>query len=162
MSGADTVVVTQADKALISDFWDAFKAAGPVIEGADAGRELVRNWLGIAARHRIATQSDALAVMREAYRTMDESGSPEAAGTVAWNWIGDMAQVLREADAVHVEITSEPLEGGGRVTRLYRGSTVMAVATTFRDVMNFTVFVPWVSPTLANLRAAIARAGGAE
>ena len=84
----------------------------------------------------------------EPYRTMDASGTPESAETVAWNWIGELAQQQRKEDAVLLQIQGTPVEGGGRVTRLYRGTTLLAVATTFRDDMNFTVFVPWLSAAL--------------
>ena len=87
------------------------------------------------------------------YRTQDESGTPESAGTVAWNWIGELAQAEREDDFVHLEINSRPVEGGGKVTQLYRGTTLLAVATTFRDPMNYTVLVRWVSPEAAAIRA---------
>ncbi|WP_066284311.1 hypothetical protein [Blastomonas sp. CCH1-A6] len=87
------------------------------------------------------------------YRTQDESGTPDSAGTVAWNWIGELAQAEREDDFVHLEINSRPVEGGGKVTQLYRGTTLLAVATTFRDPMNYTVLVRWVSPEAAAIRA---------
>lgn len=87
--------------------------------------------------------------LTQPYRTPDESGSPESAGTVAWNWISELAQAEREADSVMLEISSDPIEGGGRVTRLYRGTTLLAVATTFRDPMNYTMLVRWASPELA-------------
>lgn len=90
------------------------------------------------------------------YRTSDESGSPESAGTVAWNWISELAQAERDADRVLLEITSDPIEGGGRVTRLYRGTTLLAVATTFRDQMNHTVLVRWASPQLARAQITLA------
>lgn len=83
---------------------------------------------------------------REPYRTMDASGSPTAAGVVAWDWISDLAQQERKKDAALLLIESTPVEGGGRVTRLYRSTTLLAVATTFRDDMNFTVLVRWKAP----------------
>lgn len=91
-----------------------------------------------------------------AYRTMDASGSPEAAEVVAWNWIGDLAQRERANDAVLLQIQSTPVEGGGRVTRLYRSTTLLAVATTFRDDMNYCVLVRWQRPSA--LAAAARRA----
>lgn len=80
---------------------------------------------------------------REAYRTRDNSGSPTDAGTVGWNWIGELAQQERERDAALLVIQDTPVQGGGKVIRLYRSTTLLAVATTFRDDMNFTVLVRW-------------------
>jgi hypothetical protein len=77
---------------------------------------------------------------------MDASGSPDAAGVVGWNWIGELAVQEREADAVLLEIQGRPVEGGGSVTSLYRGTTLIACATVFRDPMNFAVLVRWRRP----------------
>jgi hypothetical protein len=98
------------------------------------------------------SEVEKIAAAPNPYRTMDESGSPNAAGTVAWNWIGEMAAAEREADAATLAIESSPVSGGGQVSRLYRGSTLIAVATTFRDEMNFTVLIRWLSPDSASLR----------
>jgi hypothetical protein len=95
----------------------------------------------------------------EAYRTMDASGSPEAAEVMAWNWISELAQQQRADDAALLLIQSTPVEGGGKVTRLYRSTTLLAVSTTFRDDMNCTVLVRWVAP---ELRAALSNAARGE
>ena len=87
---------------------------------------------------------------REPYRTVDESGSPEAAGTVGWNWIAELATRERARSAPVLLMTeSHPVQGGGRVTTLYRGTELLAVATTFRDSMNFTVLVRWAAEAIA-------------
>ena len=85
----------------------------------------------------------------EPYRTRDEAGSPTSAGVVAWNWISELAQRERAKDAALLVIQDTPVQGGGKVIRLYRSTTLLAVATTFRDDMNFTVLVRWLSPALA-------------
>lgn len=77
------------------------------------------------------------------YRTRDESGSPTDAGTVGWNWISELAQRERADDATLLNIECTPVQGGGKVSRLYRGTKLLAVATTFRDEQNFTVLVRW-------------------
>lgn len=82
------------------------------------------------------------------YRTADESGSPESAGTVAWNWISELARRQRNSEPCMLEIISSRVQGGGKVTRLYRGAKLLAVATTFRDEMNFTALVRWTASEL--------------
>lgn len=91
-----------------------------------------------------------MADWRMPYRTMDASGCPTDAEVVGWNWIGELAQQERDHDAASLLINGDPVQGGGRVTRLYRGTTLLAVATTFRDEMNFTVLVRWQNPSLAH------------
>jgi len=90
------------------------------------------------------------------YRTMDASGSPTAADVVGWNWIGDLAQQERERDAALLVIQGTPVEGGGKVTRLYRSTTLLATATTFRDDMNFTVLVRWKADDAATIQSLLA------
>lgn len=76
------------------------------------------------------------------YRSMDMGGSPESANNVAWRWIEELAQQLRDAGA-----------GGGLSFEtspgticLYRGTHLLACATVFRDPMNFAVLVRWRLP----------------
>jgi len=99
----------------------------------------------------MVTNKSALEELASHYRTRDESGSPTDAGTVAWNWISELAQLERKNDAALLVIQCTPVQGGGKVTRLYRSTTLLAVATTFRDDMNFTVFVGWMCPALRAL-----------
>jgi hypothetical protein len=91
----------------------------------------------------------ALEDWQKPYRTMDASGSPTDAGVVGWNWIGELAQQERANDAALLVIQDTPVEGGGKIVRLYRSTTLLAVATTFRDDMNFTVLVRWKAPEVA-------------
>lgn len=84
------------------------------------------------------------------YRTQDAGGSPDSAGVVGWNWIGNLAQAERDRGAVLLEIHSTPVGNDGRVTALYRSTELLAVATTFRDPMNFAVLVRWMAPTLCS------------
>lgn len=82
----------------------------------------------------------------EPYRSQDAAGSPEAAETVGWNWINELADQERLNDPVLLEIQSSPLTGGGRVIALYRSTRLLACATIFRDTMNFAVLVRWQAP----------------
>jgi hypothetical protein len=88
----------------------------------------------------------ALEDWQKPYRTMDASGSPTDAGVVGWNWIGELAQQERANDAALLVIQDTPVEGGGKIVRLYRSTTLLAVAATFRDDMNYTVLVRWKAP----------------
>lgn len=127
--------------------WGTFSHFNP-----DDMRRVAR--AAIAVLEATRTPEAAQVEIDEPYRTMDENGSPTDAGTVGWNWIGGLARQERERDAVLLVIDSTPVEGGGKVTRLYRGTSLLAVATTFRDDMNFTVLVRWLSP---DMRAALAQ-----
>jgi hypothetical protein len=86
MSGAETVVVTQADREA-AERW----GTGPVYN--------MQHLAEAFARHRIATQADALAVMREALGEYDE---PMSALTAAER--GEvLADNLRAAIARQIE-----------------------------------------------------------
>jgi hypothetical protein len=95
------------------------------------------------------TESPPTPDWRVPYRSTDESGSPAAAGVVAWNWIGDLAQRQRANDAALLVIDSHSVQGGGKVTVLYSGTRVLACATTFRDEMNCTVLIRWAAEGVA-------------
>lgn len=98
---------------------------------------------------------------RRPYRTMDAGGGPDTAGVVGWNWIGELAAKERDADAAALTISGEPLGSDGRVTTLYRGTKLLAVATVFRDEMNFAVLVRWRADDAACARRE-AREGALE
>lgn len=83
---------------------------------------------------------------RRPYRSVDASGDDHAAEAVGWKWIDELAiaEVEKgEPETLHIE--SPPLAGDGRAIALYRGTKLLAVATIFRDPMNYSVLVRWVS-----------------
>lgn len=83
---------------------------------------------------------------QSAYRSRDASGAPDTAEAVGWAWIDQRA---RDAVKIHGEmnvlIESPPLPGEGRVIALYAHRQPIAVATIFRDEMNFAVLVRWAA-----------------
>jgi hypothetical protein len=107
----------------------------------------------IAAHEATRTPEAAQVESDKPYRTMDEAGEPHCAGVVGWNWICELAGQVRAQGAMPV-IQDTHVQGDGKITRLYRETDLLAVATTFRDDMNFTVLVRWLSP---EMRAALAQ-----
>jgi hypothetical protein len=92
------------------------------------------------------------------YRSMDEAGSPTAAAVVGREWIEAIAfeEAARDPDALHIE---RPDRGGGAsAIALYRGTELLALATIFRDPMNFSVLIRW-RPLNWQVRLAIALVG---
>lgn len=76
---------------------------------------------------------------------MDQSGSPETAGAVAWAWTEEVAKKYeaKKGGRADLSITSTSADGNG-VIAIYDGSKPVAVATLFRDPMNFTILVRWM------------------
>jgi hypothetical protein len=84
---------------------------------------------------------------REPYRTRDAGGSPVAAEAVGWAWIDEIAVAeAQKHGPARLRIESPPLEGDGRAIALYLDRRPIAVATIFRDQMNFAVLVRWRAP----------------
>lgn len=82
---------------------------------------------------------------RKAYRSRDASGAPDTAEAVGWAWIDKQAKEAADLyGPMNVLIESPPLPGEGRVIALYAHRQPIAVATIFRDEMNFAVLVRWV------------------
>ena len=92
------------------------------------------------------------------YRSMDEAGSPTAAAVVGREWIEAIAieEAARDPDALHIERPDR--SGGASAIALYRGTELLALATIFRDPMNFSVLVRW-RPLNWQVRLAIALVG---
>ena len=83
---------------------------------------------------------------RKPYRSMDASGSPDCAENVGWAWIEERASEAKEVYEVdRLFIDSPTLPGDGRVIALYLDRQPIAVATVFRDQMNFSVLVRWAA-----------------
>lgn len=81
---------------------------------------------------------------REPYRSMDAGGSDTAAENVGWRWIEDISRqmkLLYGPDDLLIE--SPALPGDGRVIALYLATKPIAVATIFRDQMNFAILIRW-------------------
>lgn len=77
---------------------------------------------------------------RKPYRTRDASGCQTDAAIVGWNWITDVAseRIAGGDDAFDFHI-----EQHGHSVALYRSVELIAVATTFRDPVNFAVLIRW-------------------
>lgn len=75
------------------------------------------------------------------YRSMDSSGAPEAAKVVGGLWMQEIinGEMLTDPDTLSIERSE-----GFNV--LYRGTKMVALYSTFRDPMNFTVLMRWLSP----------------
>lgn len=84
---------------------------------------------------------------RKPYRSMDASGGPDTAVAVGWAWIEEIAREPSHYHPTELRIESPTLPGEGRVIALYRRQSPIAVATIFRDAMNFAVLVRWKAPT---------------
>ncbi len=82
---------------------------------------------------------------REPYRSMDASGSPEAAGQVGWNWLSEVAQQERDRGAALLEILTTPLGADGKSGVLYRSTKPVAAYFVVRDPMNFAVLYRWMA-----------------
>lgn len=80
---------------------------------------------------------------REPYRSMDAGGSDTAAENVGWRWIDAIAKEAKRRNPEGLEIHSPTVAADGRAIALYRGTKLLAVATIFRDPMNFAVLVRW-------------------
>lgn len=81
---------------------------------------------------------------RKPYRTMDQSGSPQMAGPVGRRWIEDVANEFIAAGTPEgLLMTDEQIGHGGQAIVLYRNTQVVAVATIFRDPVNFSILVRW-------------------
>lgn len=81
------------------------------------------------------------------YRSMDASGEPDTAEAVGWRWIEEVAhETARDREGERLIIHSPQVQGDGRVIALYEGTKPIAVATIYRDEMNFAVLVRWRSP----------------
>jgi hypothetical protein len=87
---------------------------------------------------------------RRPYRSMDASGGPDTAETVGRAWIEAIA--ADECDVGTVFIESPRLGGDGRAIALYRGTDLLALASIFRDPMNFAVLVRWRADDAARAR----------
>ena len=82
---------------------------------------------------------------RKPYRSMDASGAPDTAEAVGWAWIDAVAteEIERQGSHHGFAIDSPPLPGDGRVIVLYHETKPIAVATIFRDPVNFSILVRW-------------------
>jgi hypothetical protein len=75
---------------------------------------------------------------------MDAGGSTEAASRVGREWIEAEAREARQFVALHrLMIETQQVVCSGWVTVLYLDQRPIAVATIFRDPMNFAVLVRW-------------------
>lgn len=85
---------------------------------------------------------------REVYRSQDAGGSPLSASAVGWAWIEalalEAAATVEDAAALCIETTA--LDGAGRSIALFYQRKPIAVATIFRDQMNFAILVRWRAP----------------
>ncbi len=86
---------------------------------------------------------------RAPYRSQDESGSKDAAGQVAHDWIFGIAKQLHDDGCRSLQVDRQSLNGGGGIIALYRGAETIAVATTWRDPLNFTILVRWAAEGIA-------------
>ncbi|MFC4255422.1 hypothetical protein GRI97_08275 [Altererythrobacter xixiisoli] len=98
-------------------------------------------WVGKPAADQLATSPDD---WRQPYRSRDASGNDAAAGRVAWNWIEDLGKRLHEQgrDAM---IETGRASADGFTIQLWEGTSLLALATVFRDPMNFSVLVRWAA-----------------
>lgn len=79
---------------------------------------------------------------REPYRSMDESGSPECAGSVGHAWLVAIAREEHGRSPRGLEIDQM-----GRA--LYRDHKLVAAYHVIRDPMNFAVLIRWRAPEFA-------------
>lgn len=80
------------------------------------------------------------------YRSRDAAGAPDTAEAVGWAWIEEQAvEAVKLYGAINVLIESPPLPGDGRVIVVYAHRAPIAVATIFRDEMNFAILVRWAA-----------------
>lgn len=102
-------------------------------------------WAGKPAADQPAASPDD---WRRPYRSMDAGGNAAAAGRVAWNWIEDLGKRLHEQgrDAM---IDTDKLSADGFTIQLWEGTALVALATVFRDPMNFSVLVRWAADGVA-------------
>lgn len=110
----------------------------------------------VAVRFARLQEATRLAVVEEwqkPYRTMDAAGSPESASSVAWEWINRLAEASPDGTGF-IENTQLGADNGAII--LYRGSKPYAVATVFRDAMNFAVLVRWKDPVPRALQPKVA------
>ena len=90
---------------------------------------------------------------RKPYRTRDQSGDPASAGAVAWKWINARAEeaaLIYGMENISIDAPVRDLARDGRtpsstVFVLYHTTGPIAVATIFRDPMNFSILVRWVA-----------------
>lgn len=76
---------------------------------------------------------------RAPYRTMDASGSPEAAGAVGHAWLIDIAIAESQNDPLAVTLDENE-------HALYRDCKLIAAYHIIRDPMNFAVLIRWKAP----------------
>jgi hypothetical protein len=74
------------------------------------------------------------------YRSMDASGSPEAAKVVGETW---MQEIINRERLVEPEALT--IERSADFHVLYRATKMVALYCTFRDPMNFTVLMRWLA-----------------
>lgn len=80
---------------------------------------------------------------RKPYRSMDASGAPDTAEAVGWAWIDAIAAEESKRRPHELQIDSPALAGDGRAIVLYRLTSPIAVATIFRDPVNFAYLIRW-------------------
>lgn len=81
---------------------------------------------------------------RKPYRTMDASGTPDSAMSVGRRWIEEEAEeAARLYGPASLEIDGGRLGADGASIVLYRMTDPIAVATVFRDPVNFAILVRW-------------------
>lgn len=86
---------------------------------------------------------------RAPYRTMDAQGEPDTAGAVGFDWIESLGIRLRNAGRQGLSIETSHLAGDGFTIQLWDGTALLALATVFRDPMNFAVLVRWAAQGVA-------------
>jgi hypothetical protein len=77
---------------------------------------------------------------RKPYRTMDASGTPEAAGQVGHAWLMEIAREAHDASPTGLELDLSTTPGVGAV---YRNQQLLACYVVIRDPMNFAVLIRW-------------------
>lgn len=82
------------------------------------------------------------------YRSIDAAGSPATATAVAWAWIDECADTLGKLLGVDELLVETSGQGDCHVVALYHRTKPVAVATIFRDPMNFTLLVRWKAEAL--------------
>lgn len=94
---------------------------------------------------------------------MDAGGSDTAAESVAWRWIDEIAAQLKPIYGKSALLIESPaLPGEGRVIVLYLKTKPVAVATIFRDQMNFANLVRWRMPIASLPQVANSRCGSCD
>jgi hypothetical protein len=79
---------------------------------------------------------------RKPYRSQDESGSPEAAGSVGHAWLVEIARAEHAANPRGLEVDF-PICARPKHGVLYRDCALIAAYFVIRDPMNFAILIRW-------------------